>query len=211
MPAQWGISESHRLNEACEVFDIMRHQLTSFRSPSLFWPALLRHFLCLPVCSFHLFSLVCWLYGFTQDCPCGLWASARVTGLNVTKHSLCPAAGTLCVPLVLCVSEHLAVVSFPDFRLAARYLLSYTALAPLWRAELCLQRPLPRFLQSCRTVLCLRGSPFAVLILVFTHQEAEDCSGLEAKESRASWLMVTVPQRRSQEEGILTDDALTWI
>lgn len=109
MPAQWGISESHRLNEACEVPYIMRHHLTPFRSPSLFWWALLRHFLCFPVCSFHLVPLVCWLYDFTQDCPRGLWASARVTGLNVTKHALCPAAGTLCVPLVLYVSEHLAV------------------------------------------------------------------------------------------------------
>lgn len=113
MPAQWGISESHQLNEACEVPFIMRHHLTPFRSASLFWPALLRHFLCLPVCSFHLFPLTCRLYGFTQDRPRGLWASARVTGLNATKHSLCslcPAMGTLCVPLVLYVSEHLAVL-----------------------------------------------------------------------------------------------------
>ena len=74
--------------------------------PSMFGPALLRHFLCLPVCSFCLFSLICRLCGFTR----GLWASARVTGLNVTKQSLSPAAGTLCVPLVLHVSEHFAVL-----------------------------------------------------------------------------------------------------
>lgn len=123
--------------------------------------------------------------------------------LSCCGDSMC-ASGSPCFRALCCVA-------FPDFRLAPRYLLSYTALAPLWRAGLCLQRPLPRFLQSCRIVLCLRGNPFAILILVFVHQEAEDCSGLEAKESWATWWMVTIPQRRSQEEGILTDDALSWI
>lgn len=170
MPAQWGISESHRLNEACEVPYIMRHHLPySFPLPFPVLVGFAETFSLLPCLQFSSRSfglLALWLYT-------GL--PAWLMGICQSHWPQCHQACTLsCCGDSMCASGSLrfrapCCVSFHDFRLASRCLLSYTALAPLWRAELCLQRPLPRFLQSCRTVLCLRGSPFAELILVFTH------------------------------------------
>lgn len=109
MPAQWGISESHQLNEACEVPLHYASSLDSFPPPSLFWPDFPRHFICLPVCGFGLFSLICRLY---TGLPKWLIDICQMHWPLSHQHTLCPAAVTLSVLLTLHASPHLAV--FPS-------------------------------------------------------------------------------------------------